>query len=252
MKETLTLFLAPAAALLLLLFYVNLRIASPLLAIPIRWLRWVLFALFVAETNARFDGLDRDPGDQLYQAFAQSGFGTNLVIRTAVEPVSLMRDIRLAVHQLDPEQAIAALRTMPEIVSERLASPRLTTTLLGLFAALTLLVTVTGISGVAALAVNHRRAEMGIRLALGAQPGQLVGMIVRQEMAMVTAGLAAGLAGALALTRLLGAFLFRTRPTDVATFAGAVAVLLAVSAAACFLPARRAAAVDPTLSLRSE
>jgi predicted permease len=210
---------------------------------------WITIVGVVGDT--RFNGLDQEIGDQLYRPFAQAG-GTSVVIRSAGDPQVLMRDIRAAVRQLDPEQAIAELRPMQEIVSDNLASPRLTTTLLGLFAALTMLVTVAGISGVAALSVNQRRSEIGIRLALGARPLELVGMIVRQEMAMVLAGLVIGVAGALALTRMLTKFLFNTPPTDVTTFALAILMLAMVSAMACFLPARRAAAVDPTISLRSE
>jgi putative ABC transport system permease protein len=153
---------------------------------------------------------------------------------------------------VDPETALVSVRTMEEIVAENLAAPQLTTQLLGLLAALTLVITVTGIGGVAAVAASQRRAELGIRLALGARPRALIAMVVGQEMRMVLAGLAVGLIAALALARMLGTFLFGVPPTDPFTFAAAALLMLSAAVVACLIPAIRAARVDPFETLRSD
>ena len=132
------------------------------------------------------------------------------------------------------------------------ATRRLTMVLLGLFAALALLITVTGIAAVIATSVNQRTREFGLRLALGAERGSVLVMVMRQGLWLVVGGLALGAAGAVAFGRVLSTYLYETGATDVATFAAVSLLLLLAGMAACFLPARRAMTVDPMVALRSE
>jgi len=132
------------------------------------------------------------------------------------------------------------------------ASPRVTTILLGLFAGLALLISACGIAAVMALSVTQRRGELGIRMALGASPESVLSMVVRQGLTLAALGTGVGVIGAIAVTRLLSTLLFATSPTDVFTFAAVSAVFLVVAAVACFLPAREVTGIDPAIALRSE
>jgi ABC-type antimicrobial peptide transport system permease subunit len=134
--------------------------------------------------------------------------------------------------------------------SASLQPPRLTAALLAAFAALALVITAAGLAGVVAFSVNQRTQEFGIRMALGAERGTVVAMVLREGIALVLAGLAIGIAGAVVLTRVLTTMLFGVQPTDALTFAAVSMVLVAVAAAACLVPARRAASVDPMVALR--
>jgi len=157
-----------------------------------------------------------------------------------------------AVHEVDPQQPVVRVRTLDEIHDEWLASPRLTASLIAIFAALALIITLAGISGVTALAVSQRTREIGIRMALGATRGRVLGMVLAQGMVLVVLGLALGAAGAPPLTHWMADLLFGVKPTDPVTYLAVALVVLAVAAAACFIPSRRAASVDPLVALRSE
>lgn len=202
--------------------------------------------------DVRAEGLERDPGEQIYFPLAQGLFGTDLVVRTAGDTQSLIRDLRSVVYQIDPEQAIASVQTMEDIVGENLAAPQLTTKLVGLLALLTLIITIAGISGVASVSTDQRRPEMGIRLALGAAPAGLIRMIVRQEMTMVVVGLILGLIASVGAGRALARFLFGTPPHDAFTLSVAAGLMLCAAGLACLIPALRAAHVDPIQVLRRE
>ena len=141
---------------------------------------------------------------------------------------------------------------MEQVRADSIVAPRLTANLLGLFALLALAIATAGICGVMALSVSHRVHEIGVRMAVGARPSEIVLMILRQGMTLVAVGAALGAAGALALTRALKSFLFGVTPTDPATFGLVAAVLAAAAFAACYVPARRAAQVDPLRALRTE
>jgi len=199
----------------------------------------------------RSESLNRDPNEQLYLAASQFPGGTDVVVRTAIEPEKMIGDLRRVVHQMDPDQAVASIKTMEDAMDQNLTAPRITMRLVGLLAGLTLLITVAGIGGVAALSTSQRRPEIGLRMMLGASAPGLVAMIVRQELVMVAGGLAVGAGGALIVSRWLGAFLYGTHPTDAATFVAAAAVMLACGAAACLGPALRAIRIDPVKTLRS-
>ena len=197
-------------------------------------------------------GLRADAGEAVYLPFAQFPLGTNILIRTGIDSSALVPEVRSTIREIDPEAAIVSIQPLETIIAENLATPRLTATLVMLFAALTMLVTATGIGGVAGIAVSDRRIEIGIRLAIGARRIQVIGLIICQQMIMVFIGLVAGIAGAVALARFLASFVFHIPYTDLLTFLGAGLLLAAISAGACFIPAQRAAAVDPTCLLKSE
>lgn len=203
--------------------------------------------------DVRQYGLDREPADEIYVPLPQSGFGGgNLLVRTAADPMSIAELMREAVYEVDSDTAVDRVQTLEQVRSDAVASPRLTAILLAMFAGLALVITAAGIAGVMALSVNQRTHELGVRLALGATPGKVLGMVMRQGMTFVLAGLSVGLVGALLLGRLMSALLFAVEPTDPITFLAVGVVLIAVAAAACFVPARRVTSIDPMLALRSE
>lgn len=197
-------------------------------------------------------GLDRAPADEIYRPIAQLGGAPFLLARTAAEPLSVARQIREAVYEVDPETAIDHVHTLEEVRSESLASPRLTTVLLSLFAVLALIITTAGIAGVMALSVSRRTHELGIRLALGATKRGVLGMVLRQGMALVLIGLALGSAGAFMLTRLMSTLLFGVEPTDPLTYLAVSLTLAGAAAAACLMPARRVTTINPIQALRTE
>lgn len=203
-------------------------------------------------SDVRQYGLDQDATDEVYIPFAQAPGGTSVMIRTATDPNSMMRQLRQLLYDIDPDHAIASMRTLEEIRTESLAPQRTIAMLLGLFSALTLAIMVAGVGGVAALSVAQRKSEIGIRVACGARPGQIVSMVLRQHLWFVLVGVAVGVCASISLGKLLSAFLYRTEPTDLLTFAGACLLIVTVGAMACWMPARRAAAVDPLICLRTE
>jgi putative ABC transport system permease protein len=209
---------------------------------------WVTVVGVVADTRQQL----REPvHDEVYLPIFQTGFlSTNWLVRTSIDPAVMQREIRSAIHALDPDQPVDNFRTLAEVRSASLASPTLVATLLGLFGILALVITATGIAGVIAFSVNQRTQEFGIRMALGAQRASVLSLVLRQGLALVLVGLAIGLAGALVLTRLLTTLLFGIQPTDGVTFVAVSMVLIAVAAIACLIPARRAATVDPMVALR--
>ena len=178
--------------------------------------------------------------------------GLSLAIRTEGDPLRYAAAVREAVWQVDRDQTITSVETMEQVVGADVARPRLLAALLLLFGLMGLLLGALGIYGVLAFMVSQRRQEIGVRVALGAQPRSVLGMVVRQGMALAAAGVAAGLVGAFALTRGMTAILYEVRPNDPATFAGVVAVLLAAALVASWLPARRALRVDPVQALRAD
>jgi len=176
----------------------------------------------------------------------------NVVARAAGDPAHLASALRGAVTALDANEATSAIRTMDDLISTSLAQPRFSTLLLGLFAAIALTLAAIGLYGVISYAVSQRTREIGVRMALGAGPRDIVRLVVGQGFRMTAIGLAIGLAGAFALTRLLSGLLFEVTPYDAASFAGLPLLLAAIALAACWIPARRAARVDPLISLRDE
>jgi putative ABC transport system permease protein len=175
-----------------------------------------------------------------------------LVIRTAAAPTAVMERVRSTLAKKDPELALYDVRTLDEYVDRSVASARFQTLLLALFAALALVLTAVGVYGVVAYGVAQRTREFGIRLALGARPREVMQLVLRHALGMGVAGVTAGIAGAVFATRLLDTALYGVRPLDPATFGAVAAALIAVIAAAAFVPARRATRVDPMQALRTE
>jgi putative ABC transport system permease protein len=176
----------------------------------------------------------------------------SVVLRTTQAPGDLASAVRHEVNALDGELPVTQLETMDEVVSRSIARPRFTMSLLLVFAVAALLLSAVGIYGVTAYSVSQRTRELGIRMALGADARNVRGLVLRDGLRLAAAGLALGLIAALALTRVLRGLLFEVPPTDPATHAGVALILLAVVPAACWIPARRAAKLDPMTALRAE
>jgi putative ABC transport system permease protein len=197
--------------------------------------------------------LNKAPSDLVYVPYAQYPQMTpSLVARTYGDPMNVARAAVQHLYEVDPNQPAGRIQSLEQVRADSIAAPRLTANLLGLFALLALAIAAAGIGGVMALSVSQRTHEIGVRMAIGARPAEIVGMVLKQGMALAVAGVAAGVFGAFALTHAVKSLLFGVTPTDPATF-GAVAVVLAAAAfAACYIPARRAAKVDPLQALRAE
>ncbi len=203
--------------------------------------------------NVRSLELREEPTPEFYLGSLQDTFGNMFVVaRTSVEPTTLAAAVRRAPAEVDKSASVSDIRTMEHIVNEAVTQPRFNTFLLGLFSGVALLLSAAGIYGVTAYSVAQRTHEFGIRMALGAQVGDVLKMILRQGMVLIFVGIGIGLVASFALTRLLRTLLFGVSVTDPLTF-GVITVLLTVVALlACYVPARRAAKVDPLVALRYE
>jgi predicted permease len=202
--------------------------------------------------DVREFGLDHPPTPEAYAPQKGSPSPGVVLVRTAAEPLSMAKAITAIIHQIDPQTAVSRIRTVEQARYESLANPRVTASLLGIFAALALLIASAGIGGIMALNVNQRVREIGIRAALGAGPARILRMILSQGLVLAILGIAIGVAGAIPLGRLMKSLLFETPPTDAATFLGVGLTLLTAALTASYLPARRAAAIDPNVALRAE
>ena len=203
--------------------------------------------------DEKIDGLNDQRSLGMYVSNEQSPvFGMALVVRTAMDPLTLQQSLRRAVHQIDKDQPLTDVRTLEQIKSQNVAPDRLQTVLLGSFAGVAMLLSAIGIYGVVSYAVAQRTHEIGIRAALGASAGSLLRLILRGGMGLTAAGLAIGFVGALAITQLMGNLLFGVGARDPATLAAVAAGLACVALLACYVPARRAAKVDPVVALRYE
>ena len=176
----------------------------------------------------------------------------HLAVRTEGDPSSVTSTVRREISSLDPALAIADVKTMETRIDDSLAPQRFDLSLLGLFAGLAIFLAAVGVYGVLSYSVAQRSHEIGVRIALGAQPAGVLGMVVREGLKLTLAGAAIGVAAALALTQLMGSLLYGVTAHDPPTLAGVVALISAVSIAACYIPARRAANVDPMVALRYE
>lgn len=201
--------------------------------------------------DVRQGGLDAEPGAEIYMAGIQQGFwGNRILVRTRGEPAVVVRDAVAAVHAQDPTLPVEDIRTLDQLRSESLAPRRLTAFLVGGFAALALGVTLAGIAGVTSFTVAQRRREIGIRMALGADRRGVLRLVLRDALLLVAVGLGVGLAGALVFGGALRSFLWGVAPTDPLTYLAVGLLLVIVSLLACWVPARRATAVDPMVAFR--
>ena len=214
--------------------------------------------------NVKEEGLNIPFTPQVYRPYLQmdSGFleqdpfgdghARNLDVRTAADPASLTSAVVAQIHSLDSQLAVANISTMTQVIASSVAAPKFNTLLLGTFAGLALFLAAIGVYGVLAYSVAQQTHDIGIRIALGAQSRDVLGMILKQGARVTIVGILIGLLASFAVTRLLSAFLYGVTATDPVTFAVVTTLLLAVALSACYIPSRRAMKVDPMTALRHE
>ncbi|HYW31072.1 MAG TPA: ABC transporter permease [Gemmatimonas sp.] len=204
--------------------------------------------------HARHEGLDAEARVQIYRPYAQvgGGGGAAIVLRTTGDPLAMVPTLRTAIHGIDRDLPLANIRTMEKMIDDSMGRRRLSTTLLGTFSAIALLLATIGIYGVMAYSVSQRQRELGIRMALGSTRDRVLRLVLRQGMQLALAGVAIGLFGAFALTRLVESQLYGVEATDPTTFVAVTALLTSVALAASLVPAMRATRVDPAIALRDE
>jgi putative ABC transport system permease protein len=196
-------------------------------------------------------GLAADTPAQVYESFQQQPFSSvSLVVRTAGDPATISAGVRASVSALDPDQPLGRVQLLQDVVDTSLGSQRFSLALFTAFAAVALLLASLGLYGLVAYTVSQRTPEIGLRLALGARPADVMRLIVRQALSLGLVGIACGLAAAFGASRLMTSLLFETSPSDTVTYVAVPAVLLAVIVAASVVPARRASLVDPAVTLR--
>jgi predicted permease len=202
--------------------------------------------------DVRDFGLEHPATAEFYVPQGEAASPNTLLVRTAADPASVASAVASAVHEVDSQAAVTHVLTLEQARSESTAAPRVIASLLAIFGALALLIAGAGIGGIMALAVSQRVKEIGVRMTLGAQPSAILRMILSQSLLLAAAGVAIGALGALALTGLFRSLLFQVAPTDPITFIVVALVLIACALLASFLPARRAASIDPIVALRNE
>jgi predicted permease len=204
--------------------------------------------------DTRYWNLRHEPPPQFFVPYVQLARVDGMVyeFHTQMDPESILPSLRNVVRQADPDLALLNVRTQDQQIQSAMQEERLFVTLTSGFGLLALALACVGIYGIMAYSVANRRNEIGIRLALGAQPGQVRGMILRESTGLALAGIVVGVAAALGLTRLVKSMLYGIQPWDPATLVAGVLILLAVALAASWIPARRAATVQPMEALRHE
>jgi predicted permease len=213
--------------------------------------KWITIVGVTADT--KLYGLANPARLEVYIPFRQSVSGAmDLIVKSAADPAALTSAIRYAVASIDKDQPITAIATMEKLVNDSVSTRRVTLILLGIFSGLALVLAAIGIYGVISYSVAQRTHEIGIRMALGADGGGVLRMILAQGAKIAGAGVVIGLAASLGLTRLMTNLLFSVSAADPLTFAAVAIVLVGVAMLACYIPARRALRVDPIIALRYE
>ena len=203
--------------------------------------------------DVRQETLDKPPLMQIYFPLWQGGVtSASIVVRTAISPASLAGQIRSLLRAIDPALALADVHTMDDLVSSAKAGRRFQTLLLSLFAGIALFLSLLGLYALLAYSVKQRTAEIGVRMALGAQRSHVLRMVLRQGLLVASVGIIVGLAASLALTRLLRGLLFDVAPNDPETLLVVTVLLIIVALAASWIPAWRATRIDPMVALRYE
>jgi putative ABC transport system permease protein len=203
--------------------------------------------------DVKFGGLNAANTEEMYLPMAQAPWPTmTLVVRSSVNPQPLVTAVRTKIAESDADLPVTGILSMDEVVSSSVAQPRIIMQFVGVFAGFALLLAAIGIYGVMAYSVTAREQEMGIRVALGARPADILRLVVGQGMRMTLIGVVLGVVFSLALTRLLASLLFGVQATDPLVFGAAALVLVAAAFVACYIPARRATHVDPIVVLRYE
>lgn len=223
---------------------------------PQRWLTIVGVA-----GDVRYRGRDFEPVPQVFVPYQQNPYRSlpytqnpyvSLVVRTAADPPDLIKAVEARIWAADKDQPISRIQTMKQALSQSVANRRVYLLLLSAFAAIALLMATAGIYGLVSYAVARRTQEMGIRVALGATVGQILALVIRQGMLLTTIGIAGGIAGSQVLTKVISGLLYGITPTDASTFIGTALLFAAVALIATYIPARRAATIDPTVAFRYE
>ncbi len=217
----------------------------------VMWMGNQVFEIVGIVGDLRHRSMENQPAPIMYLPTLENG-GTNLVIRTQTNPLALAAAVRKEVQAIDPDQPVAAVKTMEDWISSAVSTQRYRTGLLALFAAVALLLASTGIYGVMSFSVTQRTHEIGVRMALGARQRDVLSLVIRQGMALVIIGVGIGLLGAFAVTRVLTNLLFEVTAKDPVTFGVVGLFLTLVAFVACYVPARRATKVDPLVALRYE
>ncbi|HET9177653.1 MAG TPA: ABC transporter permease [Terriglobia bacterium] len=203
--------------------------------------------------DVRDVALSREPGPMMYVPFPQAPlWGGEVVVRSSSSPSSVARHISEVVHSIDKDLPVTDVQSFPDVLGASVAQERFRTLLMASFSAIALLLATIGIFGVISYSVSQRTREIGIRMALGAEKGDVLRMVIGQGLKLALTGVAIGIAGAFVLTRFLAGLLYSVTPTDPLTFVAVSVVLIAVALAACYIPARRASKVDPMVALRHE
>jgi ABC-type antimicrobial peptide transport system permease subunit len=221
------------------------------------------FTLVGVAKDVKQGGVDQPTGTELY-FFAEQATtfppprvtvtppAMNVVLRTALSPAALAPTIERVVREVDPRVPVVRLRDVEDVFTESTQRPRLLGQLLGVFAALALLLAALGTYGVLSWIIAERRTDIGIRMALGANRFSVIAQVMRQGLVLTGIGIVAGLVGALALNRLIASLLFGVQPTDSPTLVAVIATITLMAAVACWLPAWRASRIDPLVALRTE
>jgi putative ABC transport system permease protein len=207
------------------------------------------FSIVGVVGNVHQFGLDAGP---TYDAYFAGGWPAHLLVRTASDPAAIAAAVTGIVHDVDPSVPVNEVTTLDGLLSRALSPRRFAMVLIGILAGLALILSAVGIYGVMSYTVGQRTQEIGVRMALGAQPKNMLALVLGRGAGLALAGIFAGTLGALALTRFLSSLLFGVAPKDPLTFAGVALLLFAVALAACYVPARRAMRVDPMVALRYE
>jgi putative ABC transport system permease protein len=213
--------------------------------------RWLSIVGIVGDVKEF--GLDAETKPEMCMPYSQAASPwMSLAVRTSSDPMSMLPALQGQIHSLDKDLPPFDIKTMEQWLEDSLASRRFSMVLLGLFAALALILAAVGIYGVVSYAVAQRTHEIGVRMALGATRRSVLVMVIRNGLVLTAMGVALGLAGASALTRLLARLLYDVKPTDPMTFGAVALLLVGVTLLACYIPARRATKVDPMVALRYE
>jgi putative ABC transport system permease protein len=200
-------------------------------------------------------GLDQPARTEIFLPYQQGTFVGRTIyfaVHTAGDPASLISSVRAAIREVDPALPLSQVKTMDDVLSAARSRPRFLTTLLGMFSATALILAAIGLYGVISYSVTRRTSEFGVRMAIGAQTGDVLALVMRQAMRLSAAGVVAGALGGLALTRFMRGLLYQVSAFDPLTFAAMAGLLFLVAACACIIPAMRATKVDPIVALRYE
>ena len=207
-------------------------------------------------SNVKHLSIREEPGPEIYVPYTQKPWPSmqtmHVAVRSKAAPAAMMGSIRAAIRSVDPELPVAGVATLETLVDDAMAQPRFSMLLVSGFGALALVLACVGLYGAVSYSVTSRTQEIGIRLALGAPRRRVFALVLSQCLRITGAGIAIGLALALVLLRAIAGFLYGIEATDPATFASLSIVLLSVALLACYLPARRAARVDPLVAMRAE